>query len=417
MKRTKGSYAGRAILVTSSDSTSRRAPDALAADRLESLDVYRGFVMLLLAFTAVHWNWMQALEAAYPASALLRQLLLQFEHVEWQGIVLWDMIQPSFMFMVGVSLGYSYASRQRRGHSYTQMLIHAVRRAVVLVLLGVFLRSLGRESTYWTLEDVVSQIGLGYVALFLLWNKPWQLQLGVAFGLLLVYWLLFACWPLPDASYDYAAVEGKVYYNGFFAHWNKNAHPGHYFDQWLLNLFPRDDAFVANIGGYNTLNFIPSLSTMIFGLMAGDQLRNCPSANTNLKKLTGGGVALVTLGWSLQLLGVCPIVKKIWTPSFGLVSTGYCLLFLAMLYAVIDLLKWRRWAWPAAIVGRNSIAMYCMIWLIASWFLTTLHTHLGEAPFRVLGSEFQPLLENVAVGIGLWLICYWMHRRQIFLRI
>lgn len=405
------------MLSTSSDAMPERIPQPLPTDRLQSLDAYRGLVMLLLAFSAARWNWMHALEAAYPDSAWLRQLLRQFDHVEWQGIVLWDMIQPSFMFMVGVSMAYSYASRERRGHSYSQMLGHAVRRAIVLVLLGVFLRSLGRESTYWTLEDVVSQIGLGYVALFLLWNRPWRSQLGVALGLLVGYWLLFACWPLPDASYDYAAVDGKAYYDGFWAHWNKNAHPAHYFDQWLLNLLPRDEPFAANSGGYNTLNFVPSLSTMILGLMAGEQLRSSTSAKSNLKWLIGSGVALAATGWLLHLLGVCPVVKKIWTPSFGLVSTGYCLLLLALLYAVIDLLKFRRWAWPAVVVGRNSIAMYCMIWMIAGWCLATLHTHFGEAPFRILGSEFQPLLENLAVSTILWLICYWMYRREIFLRI
>ena len=393
------------------------APRLPHSQRLLSLDVYRGLVMLLLAFSAAHWNWMQALNSAYPDSGMLTHLLRQFEHVEWEGIVLWDMIQPSFMFMVGVSMAYSYASRERRGQSYAQMLVHAVCRALVLTLLGVFLRSLGRESTYWTLEDVVSQIGLGYVPLFLLWNQSWRLQLGVALCILLAYWLLFACWPLPDATYDYAAVEGKAYYDGFLAHWNKNAHPAHYFDQWLLNQFPREEVFVANSGGYNTLNFVPSLSTMIIGLMAGEQLRSGNSANTSLKMLIGGGIALVALGWTFDASGLCPTVKKIWTPTFGLISTGYCLLFLALLYATIDVFNWRRWVWPAAIVGRNSIAMYCMIYLIASWCLMTLHTHLGEAPFRVLGSEFQPLLENMAVGFCLWLICYWMHRREIFLRI
>ncbi|MEM8946306.1 MAG: DUF5009 domain-containing protein [Planctomycetota bacterium] len=396
---------------------SQRNQRGLTAERLESLDAYRGLVMLLLAFSAVNWDWMYAIEAAYPDSTLLKQLLRHFDHVDWEGIVLWDMIQSSFMFMVGVSLAYSYGSRQRRGHDFNKMFGHAAQRALLLVLLGIFLRSLGRESTYWTLEDVVSQIGLGYVGLFLLWNRPWRLQLGCALGLLLAYWLLFACWPLPESTYDYAAVDGKVYYDGFFAHWNKNAHPGHYFDQWFLNLFPREEPFVANNGGYNTLNFVPSLSTMIFGLMAGEQLRIGKSGATNLKILTFSGIVVVAAGWSLHFVGACPIVKKVWTPSFGLVSTGYCLLTLALLYAVIDLLKWRSWSWPAGIVGRNSIAMYCMIYLIAPWILATLQRHFGESLFRAIGDQFQPLLENLAVGVCLWLICYWMHRREIFLRI
>ena len=87
------------------------------------------------------------------------------------------MIQPSFMFMVGVSLAYSFAKRQQRGDRYRSMFWHAVRRALILILLGVFLRSFNFRGTYWTFEDVLTQIGLGYVFLFLLAGRPlkWQL--------------------------------------------------------------------------------------------------------------------------------------------------------------------------------------------------------------------------------------------------
>ncbi len=400
----------KAILVSG---TSELGP----SDRLLSLDAYRGLVMLLLAFTAVHWDWMVPIVKANEGSLLVKGFLEQFEHVEWQGIVLWDMIQPSFMFMVGVSMAYSYLSRERKGHSYARMLGHAVYRASVLVLLGVFLRSLDKDSTYWTFEDVVTQIGLGYVFLFLLWKRTWRIQLLCVAGLLLFYWCLFAFWPLPSEEFRYGTASSKEYYTGFFAHWNMNSNPAHYFDLWFLNLFPREQVFIANEGGYNTLNFIPSLATMILGLMAGELLRGRFEPQVKLRTLLLAGLLSAVLGYLLQLLGICPIVKRIWTPSFGLLSAALCFLILALLYGVIDILKWQRWAWPAVIVGRNSIAMYCMIYMIASWWLATLHTHLGTAPFGVCGDAFLPLLENISVGICLWLICYWMYCRNIFLRI
>lgn len=392
-------------------------PELEPTDRLLSLDAYRGLVMLLLAFTAAHWDWTVPIARANGDSRWIPGLLKQFEHVQWQGIVLWDMIQPSFMFMVGVSMAYSCFSRERKGHSYTRMLWHAIYRASVLVLLGVFLRSLDKNSTFWTFEDVITQIGLGYVFLFLLWNRPWQVQLLCAAGLLLFYWSLFACWPLPEDQFSYGTGYSERYYNGFFAHWNKNTHPAHYFDLWFLNLFPREQLFIANEGGYNTLNFIPSLATMIFGLMAGELLRGRFEPKVKLRMLLCYGLPMAVFGCLLQLSGICPIVKRIWTPSFGLLSTGLCFLCLAALYSVIDILKWQRWAFPAVIVGRNSIAMYCMIYIIAGWCLVTLHTHLGTAPFRIFSEAYQPLLENISVGICLWLICYWLHHRRIFLRI
>lgn len=392
-------------------------PLSVKPPRLLSLDAYRGLVMLLLMFTAAHGDWMLPIEAVHEDSPWLLGLLRQGEHVHWQGIVLWDMIQPAFMFMVGVSMAYSYVSRERQGHSHVRMLGHACYRALALVLLGVFLRSLWSDSTYWTLEDVVSQIGLGYVGLFLLWKRPWRVQLGCALGLLLIYGLLFALWPLPAESYDYAAVQGEKIYAGYFAHWNKNAHPGHYFDQWLLNLFSRESPFTNNDGGYNTLNFIPALATMIFGLMAGELLRSDENCQAKFRQLLIAGVIMTAIGYALQVVGICPIVKKIWTPSFGLVASGLCLIGLAILYGVIDILQWQRWAWPAMVVGRNSTVAYCMTFLVTEWLLKNLLTHLGLKPFLLCGENYQPLLETCTVGLCMWLICYWMDRRKIYIRI
>ncbi|MCA9260863.1 MAG: DUF5009 domain-containing protein, partial [Planctomycetales bacterium] len=132
------------------DALSPLESPSAGSTRVGSLDVYRGFVMLLLTLTAYHGSWAETLAAAHPDSSFLRTLAWQFEHVPWRGLTLWDMIQPSFMFLVGTSAAYSYASRTRRGESRRSMLAHAVRRAVVLSLLGVFLRSIGRSQTYWT---------------------------------------------------------------------------------------------------------------------------------------------------------------------------------------------------------------------------------------------------------------------------
>jgi heparan-alpha-glucosaminide N-acetyltransferase len=387
------------------------------SERLVSLDVYRGIVMLLLVFFDAPNGWTSAVITAHGEGTWQRAFARQFEHVEWQGLTLWDMVQPSFMFVVGVAVAYSYAARARRGDSFWRMLGHAAWRALLLILLGVFLRSAGHSETRWTFEDVVTQIGLGYVFLFLLWNRGWKIQLAAVAAILLGYWALFAAWPLPGPSYDYAAVEGEAFYDGFQAHWNKNAHPAHYFDQWLLNLFPRSEPFVANGGGYNTLNFVPSLATMIVGLMAGELLRGAQSSKRKLALLVLGGLACGAIGATMHYGGVCPVVKRIWTPSFALVSGGICLLTLAMLYAMVDMAGWRKCAFTAIVVGMNPIAAYVMIHLAAGWIVDTLQRHFGTRPFNVLGSEFQPMLENWSVGLTVWLVCLWMYRRRIFLRL
>ena len=382
-----------------------------------SLDAYRGLVMLLLAFAAAHGDWWRPILEAHPEKTWLVRLLHQFEHVDWAGVVIWDLIQPSFMFMVGVSMAFSYAVRAQRGQTYGQMFRHACYRALVLILLGVFLRSLDNDRTHWTFEDVITQIGLGYVFLFLLWNRAGWIQLLAATTILVAYWALFALCPI--AVDEVAVNRQETQFSGFYAHWNKVDNPAHQADKWLLNLFPRDDGgtFVANGGGYYTLNFIPSLATMIFGLMAGEWLRGVRGPWWKIGGLVLAAALALAIGWALDRFGICPIVKRIWTPSFAIASAGWCLLILASLYLVIDVLGVRFWAWPAVVVGKNSIAMYTMTYLIAAWVLRQLHIHFGERPFQIFGAEYQLLMENLAVAALLWLICFWMYRRQIFLRI
>ncbi len=178
----------------------RTQPD----ERLLSLDTYRGFIMIVLASGGL--GIYEVARKHFPDDPTWQTLGYHFHHVKWLGCAFWDLIQPSFMFMVGVAMAYSYAARKAHGQPYWRMLVHAITRSVVLVLLGVFLRSGSGTQTNWTFMDVVSQIGLGYTFLFLLWGKPrlWQ---GVAAATILIgYWLLFAFYPLPAEDFDFAKV-------------------------------------------------------------------------------------------------------------------------------------------------------------------------------------------------------------------
>src|SRR2546425_9831777 len=139
-----------------------------------------------------------AVAAAMPGSGFWHLLCHHQEHVEWIGCSLHDLIQPSFSFLVGVALPFSIANRMSQGQSRGRMTAHAFWRALLLILLGVFLRSTGSSQTYWTFEDTLTQIGLGYGVLFLLGFRPARDQ-WIAFSLLLVgYWAAFALYPLPE---------------------------------------------------------------------------------------------------------------------------------------------------------------------------------------------------------------------------
>ena len=400
------------------------------AQRLVSLDAYRGFTMLLMASGAFG---LSRVAAQFPDSATWQVIGYQFSHAPWRGGGLWDMIQPAFTFMVGVSMAYSYARRRELGQSPRRMFAHAAYRAVVLVMLGVLLR------TRWTFVDVLSQIGLGYLFLFLLWGRSTKVILGATIAILLGYWALFALWPLPPPDYDYNAVgvsadwAAEHNFSGFAAHWNKNANPAHYFDVWFLNLFPRRQQFTHNDGGYQTLSFIPSLATMLLGLLAGGLLRSDRSPGTKATRLAVYGAAALVAGVLLDATGICPIVKRIWTPAWTLYSGGWVIFALAVFYGVIDVVGLRAWAWIGVVVGLNSIAMYVMSWLITDWLGRALQGVFGENVFKLFDRAvetvgengaiveqtitYEPIVSRAVVLAILWFLCWRLYRNRIFFRI
>lgn len=359
----------------------------------------------------------------FPNNPVWRFIEFHTSHVEWTGISAWDLIQPSFMFMVGVALPWSIASRQAKGQRFGQLWGHAFWRAFLLVALGIFLRSVGRTQTYFTFEDVLTQIGLGYPILFALGWTRWRTQAVAAALILTGYWAAFALYPAPTPATDFAAVgvpaQWPHHQTGFAAHWDKNTNLAHAADVWFLNRFPRSRPFAFNGGGYLTLNFIPSLATMIFGLLAGGLLRNASlDAQRKIRVLLIAGVAGIALGWLLGELGICPVVKRIWTPSWAIFAGGWTTLLLAAFYWAIDVKGWKALILPFVVVGMNSIAMYTMVHLMEGFLAESLRIHLGRNVFDApLGPAFRPILEGGSVLAILWWICYWMYRRGIFLRI
>jgi heparan-alpha-glucosaminide N-acetyltransferase len=322
---------------------------------------------------------------------------------------------------VGAALPFSIASRKMKGQTFGPMLGHAVRRAFILIFLGIFLRSLGSPQTYFTFEDTLTQIGLGYVFLFLLGFTRVRTQVITLVLILIFFWVAFVLYPVPGPQFDYARVgvpaDWPHLYTGFLSHWNKNSNLSWAFDVWFLNLFPREHPFIFNEGGWSTLSFIPTLGTMIMGLLAGEWLKGTGSKQQKLRGLAITGASLLLLGLVCQWTGICPIVKRVWTSSYTLYSGGWVVLILAGFYALIEWKQWRRWAFPLVVVGMNSIAVYVMSWTIAGFVGNALDRHFGRAISVMAGPTFQPALHGFAVILIFWLTLFWMYRRKIFLRI
>ena len=388
------------------------------ATRLGSLDAFRGLVMALML--GEHMR-LPEVARAFPHSTMWAAIAFNTQHVEWQGCSLHDLIQPAFSFLAGAALPFSIASRKLKGQTFGPMLGHAIRRALILIFLGIFLRSLHSNQTYFTFEDTLTQIGLGYVFLFLLGFTRVRTQVVALILILIGFWATFALYPAPGPQFDYARVgvpqDWHHLYTGFLSHWNKNSNLSWAFDVWFLNLFPRQSPFVFNEGGWSTLSFIPTLGTMILGLLAGEWLKAKGTKESKLRGLVIAGAALLLFGLVCQWIGISPIVKRVWTSSYTLYSGGWILLILAGFYALMDWKSRQRWAFPLVVIGMNSIAVYVMSWTMSSFFSDALERHFGGAISAIGGPTFEPMLHGFLVILTFWLILFWMYRRKIFLRI
>ncbi len=392
---------------------------ALPKSRIASVDVYRGFVMLLMMAEVLSLN--KVSEAVHD-SGFWRFLYFHQSHVPWTWLALHDMIQPSFTFLVGVVLPFSVASRRNKGATFSSLLLHTIKRSLILIFLGIFLRSLDATQTYFTFEDTLTQIGLGYTFLVLLGLCSQRIQLLALVVILFGYWLAFAMYPLPASNFDYASAgvppDWEHNLHGFAAHWNKNTNLAWAFDKWFLNLFPRQTLFLNNEGGYSTLSFIPTLGTMILGLFAGKVLHNSSTQERKMRFFVIMGLCLIGAGIVLHVTGINPIVKRIWTPSWTIFSGGICFLMLAFFYGVIDVAGKKKWSFFLMVIGANSIAAYVLAdGGMRAFIHRSLYTHLGQKYDQGFGLAYAPVISGGLTLFFMWLILYWMYKKKIFIKI
>jgi len=394
--------------------------------RLVSLDAWRGLIMLVLV-SGTYTEFTEGfgfaeVSRALPDSAAWRFLATQFSHAPWSGCTLWDLVMPSFVFMVGVAMPYSYAAGLARGDSRGDLALHAAYRALVLILLGtvgfLFLGNwlMGRwpRQINVQFQTILPQLGLAYVPVFLLVGRSARVQLAAAFAALAAWWLAFVLYPLPAPGFDYAPVGGMSEpYTGFFAHWNKNVNPAAALDHWLLNLIPRTDPFDYNRYGLSTLAFIPTMANMIFGVMTGEMLRAPGDPARKAARLVLAGLVFLAAAVSLHFT-LCPIVKSVWTPSWALFSSGWVLLMLAAFYWVIDVTRARRWSLPLVVVGMNAIAVYCLANLFDYWIFKAWEKSLGGA---FTSGPYAPIWKSLAMVATLWAVAAMLYRRRIFIRV
>jgi predicted acyltransferase len=365
---------------------SRPAPQVLApaaapaaTKRYVALDAYRGFIMLMLASEGLGFSVLKN-------DPTWGRVAGWFDHVPWEGLVFWDLIQPAFMFMAGVALPFALAARTARGASDRDNFHHVLMRSLRLLILGVVLVSVGAGQIKLQVIVVLGQLAFTYFLSYVImqWPRRWQVVTAVG---LLVFWmgLLFA-FPGPDGPYS------------------KTGHVGLVVDRWIFH-YDYDPA-------YSSLNFIASTVWTLTGVWTGQLLIGTLSSSEKLKRLTAGMVFCFAAG---LLLGVwIPMIKQLVTASFVVYSLGWVLFMLIGFFVVIEMRGYRRWTFPLVVFGANSIFIYSFNMMLREWLdnavgVFTLH-------YRGIGT-LAPVAQSVTVLAVLWSICYWLYQRKIFIKL
>jgi predicted acyltransferase len=358
--------------------------------RLLSLDAFRGLTMfLLVAEGARVYAAMINPEFDYP---LLKAVAVQFTHHPWNGLRFWDLVQPYFMFIVGVAMPFSFAKRLERGDRYPQLLRHVLYRSAVLFALGVLLHISYSKRLVWELWNVLTQLSFTYLVAFLMMKRSTRTQIAFTFVLLVITELLYRLWFVP----------------GFDQPFVKDHNFGSYVDMLLMGKLNAG-------GGWVAINCVPTAAHTIWGVLAGQLLRSNREASKKVQILLFYGTIGIIAGYALD--PITPIIKRICTSSFVIASGGWCLVTLALFYWIIDVRGYRRWSMFAIIVGTNSIFIYMFSNTIGPEWLNGFIGVFTEGGFWWIGGpEVRFLTALVSLTLH-WYLCYWLYQRKIFLKI
>lgn len=351
--------------------------------RLVSLDAYRGLIMVCLISVGFGF-------AAFEGHPFLGFLAGQVDHVAWEGLVFWDLIQPAFMFMVGVAMPFAYANRRAIGQTHSKICLHAVQRALMLILIANAFGSIHAGEPTLGFINVLDQIAIGYLIAFTLINSSYRTQIISTAGILVVYTVAWILYP--------GNGPGGPWEMGY-------ANLGADFDKWLLG--------ETYSGYYVGLNAIPSAATIIMGVICGKLVGSDLPKGRIMSILGIAGIAGIVSG--LLLSPIVPIIKRIWTASFTLYSAGFVILGLLFFYWVVEVRGLKRWTYPLVVVGMNSIFAYIIFQMARGSVEDGVLTFI-----RPLVSALGPygeVLHSVLSLAVIWYVLQFFYKRRIFLKV
>jgi len=372
-------------MTLASQTTSLPAPG-----RVTSVDFFRGFTMFLLAGEATHLY-----EHLIDCNSGIVQFFgTQFHHHEWHGLHFWDLIQPFFMFIVGVAIPFAVANRLKKGQSQRKINLHAYRRAFLLLFFGWALYFIEADRLVFRFQNVLAQLGVTYLVAFLIRNKSFRFQIIFSLGILL----------LIDLAYRFFPVEG-------FNHpWVNYENLGAWFNNKIEG--------VDKASEWATLNFVSTTAHTVWGVLCGKLLMSDKTSKQKISALIIAGVSALIIGYALDLLNITPIIKKIATSSFVFASGGWTILTLAFCYWLIDVKKtFTRGSWFFIVVGMNSIFIYIFFHIGGANFIGKIVGPFSKLLFSWGGEMTVKIITSLGVWAGLWYICYWLYKNKLFIKI
>lgn len=358
--------------------------------RINSVDFFRGLTMFLLAgeTTGIYYYFSKF------DGGFMQFLATQFTHHEWHGLHFWDLIQPFFMFIVGVSIPFAVANRLKKGDSSGTITLHALKRSFLLLFFGWALYCMEPGKIEWHFQNVLAQLSITYLIAFLIRNKSFTFQL--LFTLLILL--------LIDLAYRFFPVEG-------FNHpWINYENLG----AWVNNKIEG----VSKASEWASLNAISTTAHTVWGVMCGRLLMSDKPTTKKIQTLLiAGGVALI-IGYSLDFMNITPIIKKIATSSFVFASGGWAILVLCLFYWLIDVKRlFATGTNMFKIVGMNSIFIYLFFSVGGSEVLGRIFVPFSRSLFGWAGQLTVDFVTIVAVWSALWYICYWLYKNKVFVKI
>lgn len=357
--------------------------DGNNTERLNSLDAYRGAIMISLISHGFGFP-------AFEGHLFLGFLAHHTEHVPWEGFAYWDLIQPAFMFMVGVAMPFAFAKRVSLGDSTSKIYLHAFRRAFNLFLIAAIFTSINRGQPTITLVNVLPQIAFGYLATLLVLHRSYTIQGVTAIAILILYSIVWILYPGNGQGGPWAMGYDNM---------------GGDFDQWILRKH--------NPGYWMSLNAIPSTAQIIAGSMCGKLLASDRPQKEIIKILGISAATLMVAGFALGFY--IPIVKRILTASFALYSTGWAILLLLGFYWIIDVKGHKCWSFFLIVVGMNSIAAYVVSQLFRGWINKSILV-FTSSPVENLGA-YGEVLQALLVLVVQWYIFYFCYKKKVFFKV